>query len=53
MKLGFVSAILDTWNYEEMMDFASVHPIECVDVACWPQGKAERRYSGVLHIDLD
>ena len=22
MKLGFVSAILDTWNYEEMMDFA-------------------------------
>ena len=25
MKLGFVSAILDTWNYEEMMDFASDH----------------------------
>ena len=25
MKLGFVSAILDTWTYEEMMDFASDH----------------------------
>ena len=23
MKLGFVTAILDSWNYEEMMDFAS------------------------------
>ena len=53
MKLGFVSAILDTWNYEEMMDFASDHGFECVEVACWPQGKAERRYAGVTHIDVD
>ncbi len=51
MKLGFVSAILDTWTYEEMMDFASDHGFECVEVACWPQGKAERRYAGVSHID--
>lgn len=53
MKLGFVSAILDTWNYEEMMDFASAHGFECVEVACWPQGKAERRYAGVSHIDAE
>lgn len=53
MKLGFVSAILDTWNYEEMMDFASDHGFECVEVACWPQGKAERRYAGVSHIDAE
>ena len=53
MKLGFVSATLDTWNYEEMMDFASDHGFECVEVACWPQGKAERRYAGVTHIDVD
>ena len=53
MKLGFVSAILDTWNYEEMMDFASEHNFECVEVACWPQGKAERRYAGVSHIDVE
>ncbi|MFV0465451.1 MAG: sugar phosphate isomerase/epimerase family protein [Lachnospiraceae bacterium] len=51
MKLGFVSAILDTWTYEEMMDFAHDHGFECVEVACWPQGKAERRYAGVSHID--
>ena len=53
MKLGFVSAILDTWSYEEMMDFASEHGFECVEVACCPQGKAERRYAGVSHIDVD
>lgn len=53
MKLGFVSAILDTWSYEEMMDFAAGHGFECVEVACWPQGKAERRYAGVSHIDAE
>ncbi len=53
MKLGFVSAILDSWTYEEMMDFASEHGFECVEVACWPQGKAERRYAGVSHIDVE
>lgn len=53
MKLGFVSAILDTWTYEEMMDFASDHGFECVEVAYWPQGKAERRYAGVSHIDAE
>ena len=53
MKLGFVSAILDTWIYEEMIDFASDYGFECVEVACWPQGKAERRYAGVSHIDAE
>ena len=51
MKLGFVTAILDSWTYEEMMDFASEQGFECVEVACWPQEKAERRYAGVSHID--
>lgn len=53
MKLGFVSAILDTCTYEEMMDFASEHGFQCVEVACWPHGKAERRYAGVSHIDVE
>ena len=47
MKLGFITAILDSWTYEEMMDFASEQGFECVEVACWPQEKAERRYAGV------
>lgn len=53
MKLGFVSAILDQSNYEEMIDTASDLGFGCVEVACWPQGKAERRYAGVSHIDVE
>lgn len=53
MKLGFVSAILDQSNYEEMIDTASNLGFKCVEVACWPQGKAERRYAGVSHIDVE
>lgn len=53
MKLGFVSAILDQSNFEEMIDKASELGFSCVEVACWPQGKAERRYAGVSHINVD
>ncbi len=53
MKLGFVSAILDQSSYEEMMDIASGMGFQCMEVACWPQGKAERRYAGVSHIDAE
>lgn len=53
MRLGFVSAILDQSNFEEMIDIASDLGFECVEVACWPKGKAERRYAGVSHIDVD
>lgn len=53
MKLGFVSAILDTYDFEKMIDTASSMGFGCVEVACWPQGKAERRYAGVSHIDVE
>jgi sugar phosphate isomerase/epimerase len=26
---------------------------QCVELACWPQGKAERKYAGVSHLDVD
>jgi len=52
MKLGLVSAILDGWTFEEMIDTVSEMGFSCVEVACWPQGKAERRYAGVSHIDV-
>lgn len=51
MKMGFVSAILDGWSFEDMIDTAADMGFACVEVACWPQGKAERRYAGVSHID--
>lgn len=53
MKLGFVSAILDNYTFEQMIDTAHDLGFSCVEIACWPQGKAERRYAGVTHIDVD
>lgn len=52
MKMGLVTAILDKCNYEQMIDTVSKMGFKCVEVACWPQGKAERRYAGVSHIDV-
>lgn len=53
MKMGIVSAIFDGWTFEEMIDAVSDMGLTCVETACWPQGKAERRYAGVSHIDVD
>lgn len=53
MKLGFITSILEQYSFEQMMDFASDAGFSCVEVACWPAGKAERRYAGVSHIDVD
>lgn len=51
MQLGLVSAILDQSDFYEMIDIVAENGLECVEVACWPAGKAERRYAGVSHID--
>ena len=53
MKIGFISAILDGWSFEELIDTAAAYSYQCVEVACWPRGKAERRYAGVSHIDVE
>ena len=52
MICGFITSILDGWNFDEMMDVASGMGFRCVEVACWPSGAAERRYAGVSHIDV-
>jgi len=52
MKLGFVSAILPDLSLEEVASFASSAGFECVELMCWPKGKAERRYAGVTHVDV-
>jgi len=52
MKLGFVSAILADLSFAEVMEFAAAEGFDCVEVMCWPVGKAERRYAGVTHIDV-
>jgi sugar phosphate isomerase/epimerase len=52
MKLGFVSAILPDLSLKEVVTFASDSGFDCVELMCWPKGKAERRYAGVTHIDV-
>ena len=52
MKLGFVSAILPDLSLREVVEFASEAGYSCVELMCWPKGKAERRYAGVTHIDV-
>jgi len=52
MQLGFVSAILPDLSLEEVFDFAAAEGFQCVELMCWPVGKAERRYAGVTHVDV-
>lgn len=53
MKPGFVSAILPELPLEELVDYAAQLGYRCIEVCCWPVGKAERRYAGVTHIDVE
>jgi sugar phosphate isomerase/epimerase len=50
-KLGFVSAILPDLGLEEVLAFANAEGFACVELMCWPKGRAERRYAGVTHVD--
>ena len=52
IQLGFVTAILPDQTFPQVLDFAARNGFDCVEVMCWPQGKAERRYAGVTHIDV-
>ena len=53
MKLGFVSAILADLPLEDVVAVAAAEGFACVELMCWPKGKAERRYAGVTHLDVE
>jgi sugar phosphate isomerase/epimerase len=52
MQLGFVSAILPELSLEKVLAFARVENLGCVELMCWPKGRAERRFAGVTHLDV-
>jgi len=52
MKLGFFTAILPDLSFEQVLQFAARNNFSCVEVACWPAGKAERKFAGITHIDV-
>lgn len=53
IQLGFVSAILPDRSFTEVFELARTIGYDCVEVCCWPAGKAERRYAGITHIDVN
>ncbi len=53
IDLGFASAILPDLGFEEVFKLAAKIGYRCVETMCWPPSKAERRYSGITHINLD
>ena len=53
MQLGYASAILPDSSLEDVFSTAARIGYDCVEVMCWPKGKAERRYAGVTHVDVE
>ena len=52
MQLGFVSAILPELSLAAVLEFARNEGFQCVEVMCWPEGRAERKYAGVTHLSV-
>ncbi|WP_436715349.1 sugar phosphate isomerase/epimerase family protein [Roseiconus lacunae] len=52
MQLGFVTAIVPDASLEDAFSIAGEIGYDCMEVMCWPPGKAERRYAGITHIDV-
>ena len=52
-QLGFVSAILPELSLDQVLAFAAAERFRCVEVMCWPVGRADRKFAGVTHIDVE
>ena len=53
MQLGFMTAIVPDLDLKGVFQIAAEIGYECIEVMCWPKGKAARRYAGITHIDVD
>ena len=53
LKIGLHTAILAEYSFEEVVDYAASVGFRSLEVCCWPNEKAARRYAGVSHIDVD
>ena len=52
MKLGLMTAAFPGKSLQEVAEWASVTGFEMLELACWPVGKATRRYAGVTTLDV-
>ena len=53
MKLGFFTAALPGSTLEQAAKWGAESGFQAIEIACWPQEKATRRYAGVTHIDVE
>jgi sugar phosphate isomerase/epimerase len=53
MKLGLFTSAFPDMSLEAVADWAARNGYEALEIAVWPKAKAERRYAGVSHIDVD
>ncbi len=53
MKLGLLTAAFPGQSLEQVAVWAAENGFEMLEIACWPVGKAARRYAGVTTIDVD
>jgi len=52
MKLGIFTAAFPEKSLEEIIPWVVKHDFDALEIACWPVGKADRRYAGVTTIDV-
>jgi sugar phosphate isomerase/epimerase len=52
IRLGVVSAILPELSLAQVLEVCAREGFACVELMCWPVGRADRRYAGVTHIDV-
>jgi sugar phosphate isomerase/epimerase len=53
MKLGLMTAAFPEKSLNDVAEWASGNGYEMLELACWPKGKATRRYAGVTTLDVD
>ena len=53
MKLGLFTAAFPGKTLEEVAAWAAENGFEALELACWPLGKATRRYAGVTTVDVE
>lgn len=52
MKLGLMTAAFPGQSLQQVAEWSSENGFQMLELACWPVGKAERRYAGVTTLDV-
>jgi sugar phosphate isomerase/epimerase len=52
MKLGLLTAAFPDVALDQVASWAAGNGFQMLEIACWPQSTATRRYAGVTHIDV-